>query len=484
MNMKKYLSLFLGTLLMSACTDEQDFDQIYLSRSSYAFDAVGGSMTVEVKSNATWSAEKEAQWLTLAPSEDRTSITLTATPNTTGKTRTAVVTFTAGAAEARRLSLTQQNEVFGGRFADLHDLASRPAFSCNGRFFASLVTEGYLEDGNTAIQAPVVVDALTGERRQLEGSTTYASLRAVSDDGQVIAINLGSSGGGTLLLKGDERITPEVAGHSGARVEAVSADGSVWVGYAQNTTTRAYAPIKWTNGTPEILPSPELNMRGTELRNGAMARGCSADGSVVYGSEWDSQGLLYWKNGQLRYPAQESAETKTILTSTMFGELVEVEVACYIRMTAEPYCMSPNGRYIGTGFHDYKSNGDDAPASEVVYPALVDTETGEVHIMKFESVTKQAKGMKADDEGYCYGNSTDAGNPQGWVYDYRGPSMTPVDEWMQSRYGVLIDQNRYILCVSGDKQIVGGWCVEKSQKAGSVYMGWFYVTPEGLSGQE
>lgn len=482
--MKKYLLLLLGSLITTACTEEQNFDQIYLSRSSYAFDAAGGSVTIEVSSNTTWNAEKDADWLTLGIDAEQTLVTVTATPNTTDKARTALVTFTAGAAEARQISFTQQNETFAGRFADLYDLQSMPVFSCNGKFFGSLVTEGYLEDGNTAIKAPVILNAVTGERRQLEGSSEYSGLRAVSDDGQVIAINVGSSGG-TLIIRGEEQITPEVEGHRGARVEALSTDGSVWVGYAQNTTTRAYAPIKWVNGTPEILPVPEMNMRGTALRNGGMARGCSADGSVIYGSEWDSQGMIYWKDGELHYPAQETAEIKKILMSNMItGTLIEVDVTSYIRKTAEPYCISPNGRYIGASFHDYMSNGDDAPASEIVYPVLVDTQTGESHIMKFATVTKSAMGMTADNDGYCYGNSTDTGEAHGWVYDYRGPTMTPVNEWMQSRYGVVVDQNRYILTVSGDGNIIGGWCIEKSNKTGTVYMGWYYVTPKGMAAQQ
>lgn len=481
--MKKYLLLLLGSLLLAACTDKQDFDQIYPSRSSYAFDAAGGSVTIEVSSNTAWSADKDADWLTLVADENRTQLTVTATPNTTDKPRTAHVTISGGAAESQQVTFTQQNETFAGRFMDLYDLASMPVFSCNGKFFGSLINDGYLEDGNTAIKAPVIINTVTGERMQLDGSTEYSGLRAISDDGKVLAINIGSSSG-TLILKDGEQITPEVEGYRGARVEALSTDGSVWVGYAQNTTTRAYAPIKWVNGTPEILPVPELSMHGAALRNGAMARGCSADGSVVYGSEWDTQGLVYWKNGQLFYPAQESSETKKILMSTMFGTLMEVEVPCYIKMTAEPYCMSPNGRYIGAGFTDYKSNGDEAAASELVYPALIDTETGEIHIMKFASVTKSAKGMTADNDGYCYGNSTDTGEALGWVYDYRGPSMTPVNEWMQSHYGVVVDQNRYILNVSSDGNIVGGWCVEKSKQSGTVYMGWYYVTPEGMVAQQ
>ena len=482
--MKKYLFLLLGLFLAAACTDERDFDQIYPARSSYAFDAAGGSVTIEVTSNTAWSADKDADWLTLTASEDRTQLTATATANTTDAVRTALVTLSGGNAETRQITFSQQNAGFTGRFADLYDLSDKPVFSRNGKFCGGLINEGYLEDGNTAIKAPVIINALTGERRQLEGSTEYYNLRAVSDDGQVIAINIGSAGG-TLLIRGEEHITPEVEGHRNARVEAVSSDGSVWVGYAQNTDTRAYAPIKWVNGTPEVLSVPELNMRGTALRNGAMARGCSADGSVVYGSEWDSQGLIYWKNGQLYYPAQESSEIKTILISSMLtGGLMEGEVACYIRMTAEPYCISPNGRYIGSCFYDYKSNGDDAPATQIVYPALVDTETGESHIMKFESVTAFAKGMTADNDGYCYGNSTDSGDALGWVYDYRGPSMTPMNEWVRNHYGVLIDQNRYIINVSEDGNIISGYCVEKSKKAGTVYMGWYYITPEGLVAQQ
>ena len=188
--MKKYLFLLLGLFLAAACTDERDFDQIYPARSSYAFDAAGGSVTIEVTSNTAWSADKDADWLTLTASEDRTQLTATATANTTDAVRTALVTLSGGNAETRQITFSQQNAGFTGRFADLYDLSDKPVFSRNGKFCGGLITEGYLEDGNTAIKAPVIINALTGERRQLEGSTEYYNLRAVSDDGQVIAINL------------------------------------------------------------------------------------------------------------------------------------------------------------------------------------------------------------------------------------------------------------------------------------------------------
>ena len=116
--MKKYLFLLLGLFLAAACTDERDFDQIYPARSSYAFDAAGGSVTIEVTSNTAWSADKDADWLTLTASEDRTQLTATATANTTDAVRTALVTLSGGNAETRQITFSQQNAGFTGRFAE------------------------------------------------------------------------------------------------------------------------------------------------------------------------------------------------------------------------------------------------------------------------------------------------------------------------------------------------------------------------------
>lgn len=209
---------------------------------------------------------------------------------------------------------------------------------------------------------------------------------------------------------------------------------------------------------PELLQIPEENMNGTQLRNGAMARGCSEDGSVVYGSEWDTQGVVYWKNGEMKYIAKETAIARTTLVSNMFtGELDEVEDYAYLKKNAERYCISPNGRYIACTFYDfYTDESGSEPSSDINYPALVDTETGEAILFDKAGFMK-SMGTTASNDGTLFGNTTDSGDPQGYVFTKGTSSGVPVGEWMMSEYGIITDNNRYVMNISADNNTVSGW---------------------------
>lgn len=475
--MKKYLSLLTGLLLFAACTDEKDLDQIYLSYSSYTFDAAGGSVEIEVTSNTEWKTDSDASWLTIG---DRTaqSVTVTAAANDTGKSRTAVVRFVGGEAPDKEVTFTQQCPAFEGRFVELYaTLGQRPVFSRNGIWCAGIVIDGYEADGNTAIKVPVIVNAITGEERRYDPDPNYYAMGAVSDDGRVIAIDYGSAAGSVMIVDG-KASKVEVDGYINTRVESVNPDGSVWVGYAYDKPNRTYVPVKWVNGQPEILPVPETSVRGTKLNNGAMARGCSSDGSVIFGSEWDMMGLIYWKNGKLFNTGVEFMETRMVkVENILTGEVMEAPVPAYLKKTAESYGISPNGRYIAASFYDYVTEGN--VSTQVTYPAVIDTETNEMHLIHPKDQV-MVIAQFADNEGYCYGNSSDFGDGEGYIFDYRTSTAYPIDEWMQNKYGIYVNTNRYILNVSDDGNIVSGWHHERSMIAGKLYYGWFYVTPQGL----
>lgn len=464
--MIKYIAAALSALtLTAACTETVMKDQIYLSHSSFTFKPQGETVEVKVDANTDWTVSGQPEWITVADQSD-TSIFITAAANDADQMRDGAVEFKAGTA-SKTLVISQLGKSFTGKFVDVNYIAS-PVFSRSGHFHAGIVQE-YLPDGYTSVTYPVIVDSYTGEQQKLDGNQDYNGVRAISDDGKIVAIGLNS--GGTKLYKDGQAVDITISGYSWISVEAMSADGSVMVGFAQNNETKSYVPVKWTNMEPEFLEVPETNVWGEQLYNGAMARGCSDDGSVIYGSEWDTKGLIYWRNGEMHFVGKDEAQVKRVIIETWMG-IEEVDALCTITKTAEQYCISPNGRYIAAGFNDYKENGDQ-PATALNYAAIVDTETGEVHYVKSDFLN-EITGISVDNDGICYGGTPATGVSEGYVIDYKTSSVTPITEWMQTKYGIVVDMDRIVLGVSSNGNIINGWKVVPTL-LGVQYYGWYYI---------
>lgn len=160
----------------------------------------------------------------------------------------------------------------------------------------------------------------------------------------------------------------------------------------------------------------------------------------------------------MKYIAKETAIARTTLVSNMFtGELDEVEDYAYLKKNAERYCISPNGRYIACTFYDfYTDESGSEPSSDINYPALVDTETGEAILFDKAGFMK-SMGTTASNDGTLFGNTTDSGDPQGYVFTKGTSSGVPVGEWMMSEYGIITDNNRYVMNISADNNTVSGW---------------------------
>ena len=45
---------------------------------------------------------------------------------------------------------------------------------------------------------------------------------------------------------------------------------------------------------------------------------------------------------------------------------------------------------------------------------------------------------------------------------------------MMSEYGIITDNNRYVMNISADNNTVSGWRVESSA-TGTTYRGWYYI---------
>lgn len=455
------LAASLGTSVIS-CTEESSVkDSITLSVSSFTFAAEGESFNLNVEasniSGEDWLFQGGEDWITIERNDS--GLVLTAAPNETGAERSTSISFISGEAGAI-LSLSQLYGKFPGSFVNMSsdEFGFQSKFSINSRYCGAYTSETG-SDGTT-IFVPILINLETGEQTIYEGNANYKDIRAVSDDGRMMSLGVGSIGC-ALLVDGTVTDIPTPTGYENPVIVNFSADGNVMVGYVKETDGYAYYPVKWTNMTPEVLEIPETDVQGDDLFSGAMARGCSADGSIVYGSEWDTQAFVYWDAEGMHFAGKETAVMRTISYMGM-----TLELPAYFRKTAENYSISQNGRYIAGSFYDYSDNGDGTYSPYTnTYPAVYDTQTDKLTV--FNEAGHSA--MFADNEGRVFGGAAGIG----YVYEESG--SIPVDEWLAAQYGIQTDDNRYILNISEDGTRISGWRPVMNASSQTLLIGWYYV---------
>jgi hypothetical protein len=248
-----------------------------------------------------------------------------------------------------------------------------------------------------------------------------------------------------------------------ATVQSVSSDGTIWYGYVMRPASynptyvpSMYIPTKWVNGTMQILPTPnEIGYGfGTVPEQGFMARGCSTDGSVTYGSCWDNgvMSALYWDaNGNWHWVAED----------TFFIETVHIDLGFYAYdmdiwdrplTDANPDRISADGSALAVDFRDETY---DTQLISNSMPIFVDLNTGD-YIMLDDQTDGTGLGMSFDGK-YAFWGTPARGTSAGYVYDMATGTSTPAAEWVMSNYGLKISsENNYVYkTVAGGKVVLG-----------------------------
>lgn len=448
--MKKFLIAILsGILLFTSCTENQNTDSLWTSISSYTFGSKGGEkIGISVKSSGEWTVQPSADWI-ITETINKDSLVISANANETGEYRNGTVTVTSGTAVSEIL-IEQMDDRFNGLIVDLpFTPIYGAAISNNGRYVAGVIHE--LVGADEWKRTPLVIDLQTGEKTYLEPSEKYLGVQAISDDAKTIVFTDVPNALCYLNIDGQEQeiILPEGCRNPG--ISAMSADGSIMVGYCQ----REYfnLPIKWINGEPEILDYPTDTPSGFELTNGCMARGCSADGNVIYGSEWDSFGFMYWIEGDLNYISRDIAEPD--------GENLVPTLVLF----AENLNISNNGNYIGLSY---------GTAWEKI-PVVLDTRKGEYSVI--ENIS-DGSGLGASDNGYIFCGSPSVGNLYGHVYDINTNTTYSTSEFFKDKYGITLSDDRIITKTNTSNTVFFGLRAQSVAGLGTPNYNYWYIIPD------
>ena len=262
-------------------------------------------------------------------------------------------------------------------------------------------------------------------------------------------------------INGDITVLDNVPGAGKPWISQVASDESgVWVGWCSGGST-TYSPVKWTDGVPEILPLPETTYRGAAWNAGAMARGCSLDGTVIYGTAWEGfdSGLIWWdREGTPRWVGDKVRKLKPVkIYDTATGTYTDYTLVDGIVGSSDTYYISPSGKWIAGTYRTEELAENETDIVSTSCPAFYDTETDEVHIFpEYEG----AVGMTVTDEGLgvigmagAYGiishtvmvnipTATEAGTSTDWIYD---------------TYGIIIPDNSLLEYISPDGRTAFGY---------------------------
>lgn len=455
-NINKAIAAFLlaiSTFAVSCQKDDSKNEYLQLETGSYTFDNKGNSRYgIAVYSNAEWEAKPDADWIRIIERVDD-SLFVTVTENENNDMRSGKITFTAGTASADFI-VEQLGKSFRGKFIDFANITGRMAFSRNGKYAAGMRRIG-LESSR---YNPIIFNLETGEEKVLDEVNKYGMFQFVSNDATVMCMGLSEAATTDLYINGELTVLSLPDGYRAPRYQDMSADCNIIVGYCLDNQGK-YAPVKWVNGEPIILEYPEKDLWGEKNPSGAMARGCSDDGSIIYGSDWShgSNGTIVWTEEGMTY----------IGAAPGYNEVYddgEHAVCTGIIKYAEFNSISKNGRYLAASYKD---------ENLVCHPCLIDLETME--ITDYRDI--DGLGYTANNNGVLFtGSPSYGGCTEAYISNDNGSALIPASDWFKEKYGIAISNDRFVE-IAGDG-FFAGYRGMRSYLTGGINTRYFFIRPE------
>ena len=433
----------------SGCEDKNS-DYINLSFNSFTFSAKGTEeITIEVKASGSWTVEYEGigtPWV-VEKEKQANTITFGALPTQSGADRILRVAFRSGnAVEYVNFSQLGTNV----SYSLLEPNSVLTVLSPNGKYVGGVATT---ITNNAYEFIPFIVHVETGERVEKPKLTKAHIASAISDEGFLIIQEEEKSTG--QYYDGDELVAVEApAGMARPSITAVSSDGKIWTGYAHSGTDRRYYPVKWVDKKPIVLEMPEKTLLNTSIEVGAYARGCSADGSLIYGALADDQTGLYWKDDKVEFLGKDKIKVHTIVVNHT-GQDIAFAVVDRPLFYADHTSMSPNGRYLATTFAEVTA--PNKYEKSTYYPAYFDFETETLtYITDMPEGFENATGITISDDGILSFACPAIGFTHAFVHDIHTKITYPTPDYIRENYGVTVSEGSLVTKNTNDGKTVFG----------------------------
>lgn len=429
-------------------------DVISIDPKNVAFKAKDNeAQTINVVCDAEWTATPSDQWIIVTPAEG--SFTVTAADNGTTAPKEGTVTVTAEGYDSAVLTVTQEaaEEIAESYYRYFNELLPfGMAMSPSGRYVAGLSQE--VDDAGNFTYYPFIMDLATGEEHHLDGipDTLFEmeDPRCVTDRGVVY---YGHNISQTVMVDLDNTHTdmPVFEGYKYApNVYGTSADGSIFVcsasRYNEESKTSHYIPLKVVDGIPSELEFPLVAFRGNPVKQacGVVMRGCSLDGSVCWGTDWQAfdGGLCYWTNddnNKFHWVGDECGD-RNARTETGWDPIKEKECDYWLIDGVQGWgsarYLSPNGKWIAGLYSEEQLNDDRMTTSKTMrIPYFFDIVNKKGY--KLEQYPAHT-GVAVTDDGIGFVCAADQASSTFVVDAVTGDQIGSLAEWIQSKYNVII----------------------------------------------
>ena len=472
------LALLVGSALFAGCTTGPEGTEehyIKLSDAVCTFTEDGGeTQVIDVRANPEWSFESGASWLKVSEGEGSTLV-VSADPNTDGE-RSAEITLQAGEATASIRVYQLGFDRMNARYRYLEDL-NHAVMSPSGKYVGGFITG--LEGENDFTFTAVIIDERVEIGPYPESLMGLEEAEVMTDQGTLYISDYVNGGCVAFELDGTYYRPEAVPGGYGPTVmQSVSADGSVFVGYAEGdpVTGCMYAPVKYVDGVGTALPLPEKSFRDEEWWAGVMVRGMSADGSVAYGSSWENYdyGMVWWdRDGNVDWVGSDLRKVTTVQREDALGNPVDYNLVDGMICWANQTQISPDGTWIAGTYRTEEFNAESNTVTQVNYPAFFNTETRTTTVFD-EYVGYVA--LHVTDEGLGMIGLQGLGVTSGSVVDVKSKTLLgSMSEWIQERYGIYVSGG-VLTYVTPDAKSVFGYTLE-IQENGQPYTVYWYIAP-------
>ena len=495
--MKKTLTAsvaFAISLLFFAtsCTDkgQETFHYVNLSHVACSFLGEGSSpLAVDVKAApAQWTATPGATWVKIERTDERT-LTITVDDNGTGAERNTTITIEAGQASQQiRVNQLPLDSEFA-RYRRLETFQMGAVMSPSGRYMGGFTAS--IAPDDSWQYSPTIVDTETDEVYEFgpfpESLYYLHQTMAITDQG-LLFISDGYNGGQIAIDTSGEIFIPEApAGYRfRPEIQATSADGKYWVGFAQNESGSNGGlthPLLWIDGVPHELPMLDLNYRDEEIWVGVMARGISADGSIIYGTSWENSdfGMLYWINNgentaKPEWVGKDVREVTPVVMKMSDGTEYDYHIVNGMICTANLTNISATGKWIAGSYRTETPADDRISVITTQTAAFYNTETETTVIVNDYG---SGSGTHVTDDGIAFIGLGSLGVTACMVYDLNtGTDLGSMVDWVYDTYGIIIPGSGFISYVTPDgKSVIGSFPMASA--GGVTYVSWYIAPPIG-----
>jgi len=477
----------VAAIIATGCSSHEEDKSISLDQIAVSFPAVEAEpITVKVTGSTAWTATPSEEWIEVTPGEGE--FTVTVTDNTATEERNGSVVVSAAGCKDAILTVNQlAGEASTAVYRFLEEFGgNKAALSPSGRFLACYIT-GIMDDDQFC-HTPVLIDIEKDEEYRLETlpEPMYAltCTNAVSDTGTAYYeysynFTLQADIEGNIV----KMEVPE--GYTSLFIYGCSGDGSVLVGTAQKWMefSSSYFPLKFTNGVMEVLPTTGLSYHDTESWGGVIARGCSIDGKIVYGTDWENfyGGMCYWdadEGNEFHWVGEECGHRYVRKEEIGWDDMYEGILVDGVQGWGGANYLSPNGKWIAGEYTAESASEDKTTFISTARPYFFDLENKQGYIIDGygDPIDSPMNGYAVTDDGIGFISQKTLATSCIVVDARTGNNLGDLPTWVENEYGISIPDGFACYCAPngvlyGRRPDFGGLSV--------TYPG-FIVKPAGL----